>query len=120
MAVFVIPSSLYWSSPLLALIAAWRLSARTDRLFASTRRDRLIMVLSGFILGAVGTVRLYISLFWEIENFTIPAARLPALCLPWILVGPVLGAMLVLVRHRTHQRSLASSPEGRHEGRAAS
>lgn len=100
-AVFVIPSSLYWSSPLLALLAAWRLTARTDRLLATTRVDRLIIVVGGFILGAVGAVRLYIPLFWDIENSTIPAGRLPLLYLPWILVGLILGAALVLIRHRT-------------------
>jgi hypothetical protein len=105
LAVFVIPSSLYWSSPLLALLAAWRLTARSDRLFATTRADRLIIVSGGFILGAVGAVRLYVPLFWDIENSTIPAGRLPLLYLPWILVGLILGVTLVLIRHRARQPS---------------
>lgn len=78
------------------------------------------MVFSGFTSGAVGAVRLYIPLLWDIENSTISAASLPLLYLPWILVGLVLGAILVLIRHGRSPPALASSPEGRHEGRAAS
>lgn len=105
LAVFVVPSTLYWSSPLLALLAAWRFTARPERIFSTTRCDRLIVLVGGFTLGAVGAVRLYVPLFWDIENSTVPAGRLPLLYLPWILVGLILGAMAVLIGHRIRQPS---------------
>lgn len=56
--IYVIPSSIYWSSPLLALTALWWFTARRDQMLGLSRSDRLIIVLGGFVLGAVGAIRL--------------------------------------------------------------
>ncbi len=104
LAVYVIPSSIFWSSPLLALIAIWRLTVGTDRLLATTPGDRLIIVVSGFLFGAIGATKLYIPLFRDVENSPIPAGRLPLLYLPWLLVGLGLGCVLVLARARRRAR----------------
>ena len=96
--VYVIPSSLFWSSPLIALVGAWRLAAGIDRLLATTPADRLIILVSGFLLGAIGATRLYLLLFWDLESSSIPAGRLPLLYLPWMLIGLGLGCVVVLAR----------------------
>lgn len=96
--VYVIPSSIFWSSPLLALAALWWFTARRERLLGLTRSDRLIIVLGGFVLGAVGAIRLYVPLFWDIESSTVPAGRLPLLYLPYVLLGAALGCVPALAR----------------------
>jgi hypothetical protein len=101
LAVFIIPSSIFWSSPLLALVAGWRLTARIDHFLATSFADRTITALGGFLLGAVGAIRLYVPLFSDIENSPIPAGRLPLLYMPWVLVGLILGGALALIRART-------------------
>ncbi len=103
LAVYVVPSSIYWSSPLLALTALWWLTAGRDRLLGMTRGERLIIVLGGFVAGALAAVRLYIQLFWDIENSTVPAGRLPLLYLPSLLAGAALGGLWAwaLARRRT-------------------
>jgi len=100
LAVFIIPSSIFWSSPLLALLAVWRLTARSDRLFATTLADRTIAALGGFLVGAFGAIQLYVPLFRDIENSPIPVGRLPLLYVPWVLTGLILGGALALVRAR--------------------
>ncbi len=98
LALFVIPSSIYWSSPRLALAALWWYSVRRDRLWGTTPGDRLIIALGGFLVGGVGAVRLYIPLFWDVANSTVPAGRLPRLYLPWVLAGMAVGFAAVGVR----------------------
>jgi hypothetical protein len=101
LAVFIIPSSIFWSSPLLAVLAVWRLSARSDRLLAMTLADRTIIAIGGFLAGAVGAIRLYVPLFRDIENSPIPVERLPLLYVPWVLAGLILGGALAWTRART-------------------
>ncbi|MGD8699450.1 MAG: hypothetical protein PVJ43_09180 [Gemmatimonadales bacterium] len=101
LAVFIIPSSIYWSSPLLALVAVWRLTARRDRLLATTLADRTIIALGGFLLGVVGAIRLYVALFRDIEHSPIPVSRLPLLYLPWVTAGLILGSAVALIRAQT-------------------
>jgi hypothetical protein len=105
LAIFVIPSSVYWSSPLLALALLWLFTAGPDRLLGSTRGDRLIIVLGGFLLGAAGAVRLYIPLFWDIQHSTVSAGLVPLLYLSHVLVGTALGSALAIARARRRTRA---------------
>ncbi|MGD2154988.1 MAG: hypothetical protein PVG79_17115 [Gemmatimonadales bacterium] len=104
LAVYVIPSSVYWSSPLLALTGLWWLTAGRERLLGTTRMDRLIVMPGGFVAGAVGAARLYVPLFWDIQSSTVPAGRLPLLYLPYLLAGAALGALLAWGRARWRAR----------------
>lgn len=110
LAVYVIPSSIYWSSPLLALTVLWWLTAGRERLLGMTRGERLIIVLGGFVAGAVSAVRLYVPLFWDIENSTIPAGRLPLLYLPSLLVGAALGGLWARALARRRSAGSAGNP----------
>jgi hypothetical protein len=104
LAVYVIPSSIYWSSPLLALTALWQFTAGRDRLLGLTHGQRLLIVLGGFVLGAVGAVRLYVPLFWDIQNSMVPAGRLPLMYMPSLLLGAALGGLLAFARARRRSR----------------
>ncbi len=110
LAVYVIPSSIYWSSPLLALTALWQFTAGRDRLLGLTRGQRLLIMLGGFVLGAVGAVRLYVPLFWDIQNSTVPAGRLPLLYLPYLLVGAALGGLVAFLARSRRQSRTARAP----------
>ncbi|UCC74641.1 MAG: hypothetical protein JSV86_08865 [Gemmatimonadota bacterium] len=103
--VYIIPSSIYWSSPLLALTALWQFTAGRERLLGLRRGQWLPIVLGGFVVGAAGAVRLYVPLFWDIQNSTVPAGRLPLLYLPYLLVGAALGGLLALARSRRRPRA---------------
>lgn len=101
LAVYVIPTTLYWSSPLLALALLWPIATRPYRLWGSSARDRAAIVLGGYMLGAVGAVRLYVPLFRDIEHSTVSAARLPLSYLPYVALGMAVGAAFALIRLRT-------------------
>lgn len=98
--VFVLPSSLYWSSPLLALAFAWRRTARSDRWLGTTAGERLLVVGCGFAFGAGGAVRLYIALFRDMGGSAVPVGLLPFLYLPHVLLGLFLGSAVAGARAR--------------------
>lgn len=106
--VYIVPSSFYWSSPLLAALLAWRVTAHRERLLGTTRGDRRTIVVAGFLVGAPAAVWLFAKLFRDIENPTVPAGRLPVLYLPYLLAGLALGGGLVAFRVWRRTRKAAT------------
>jgi hypothetical protein len=103
-AVYIVPSSIYWSSPLLAALLSWRLAARPERLLGTTRRDRRIIIIAGFLLGTPEAARLFALLFRDIDNPAVPAGRLPLMYLPYVVAGLLLGSGWVALRVRKRAR----------------
>ncbi|HSG80919.1 MAG TPA: hypothetical protein VLC48_01610 [Gemmatimonadota bacterium] len=108
-AVYIVPSSIYWSSPLLAALLAWRLAARPQRLLGTTRGDRRIIILAGFLVAAPAAMRLFALLFRDIDNPAVPAGRLPLMYLPYVVAGLLLGGGWVALRVRRRAREARAS-----------
>jgi hypothetical protein len=102
--VYVVPSTLYWSSPLLVLLLLWRLTANREQLLRTTRSDRCVIVLAGFCFGAPAAALLFVRLFRDINQPAVPASRLPLLYLPYLLIGVVLGSTVAAFRVRKRVR----------------
>jgi len=90
-----LPLTIWLSSPFIGLAFLGRHLLSAPSFMGTTYRERLIILLCGLLVGAIGTVRTFLGVFWEFDPLYFFLVPLPVFYLPYIVAGLVGGIVII-------------------------